>query len=237
MVVGSNYGKTSSREPVTWTLPEALLSYHSRAVAEACRRPLREDLQTRITFPAEDPNIFQLFVEFIYYGSYSNHQHSNADSTGPNLYAQAWVLGDTLRSSNFKNYAIGQIHAGIMDITSLVVTPQDIAYICENNTPCSKICQFFFAYTSLHFSDSVRVTGAVEAWDRVLQEHAALRSYLIRRLRRGASQHQPTKELEMYIVIDEDEPSVGGGNGNKSSSVLGKRDADGLPVKRESFAE
>ncbi|KAF5983231.1 sdr family [Fusarium coicis] len=98
----SNCDETKSFK--TWCLPINLVSHYSPYLKEIFSSFKQSDKQIRLCgFP---PEVFGLFVEWMYYGSYESPSVisiSNAD-------AKCWVLGDKLRSIEFKNCAMRRLH-------------------------------------------------------------------------------------------------------------------------------
>lgn len=83
---------------------------HSRFFARMLAGPWLES-QTRATLPDDDPDVFSLFARFIYTGKICSSQSndvqvypdgSRRDLEWPRL-ARAWILGDKLQSTSFKD--------------------------------------------------------------------------------------------------------------------------------------
>jgi hypothetical protein len=55
----------------SWSLPKRLISHYSPFLAAACVRDFKERHENRIQLPDEDPVVFALFVEWMYYGGYT----------------------------------------------------------------------------------------------------------------------------------------------------------------------
>ena len=55
----------------TWSLPKRLISYYSPFLKAACLRDFKERRENQIELPNDDPVVFALFVEWIYYRDYA----------------------------------------------------------------------------------------------------------------------------------------------------------------------
>jgi hypothetical protein len=94
--------------------------------------------------------VFGLFVEWTYYGEYtvlqstalSSNAHKDVD---PNV--GAWILGDKLLSTDFKNYAMQRLYAlYTSNFTCRAVTTNDVQHVCENTAMDSRLRKFFLAF-------------------------------------------------------------------------------------------
>jgi hypothetical protein len=186
-----------------WYLPKSLISYHSPFLEAACSRDFMERHENRIRLPDDDPSVFALFVEWMYYGEYGMAPLSlpPADSIGvTNLDVKCWVLGDKLLCTDFKNYAMRRLYAGhTVDIFNSVVTTNDMQYICSNSGEHSKLRQLYAALVATHFRNSSRVNGTVEEWDSLILQCAELRSLILQSFRQGTEPVDFLKSLEYYI--------------------------------------
>jgi hypothetical protein len=105
----------------SWSVPKALLSYFSPFLRAACERDFKEKEEHKIHLPEDEPAIFSLFVEWIYYNNYSlNPELVASNINSANLDAKAWVLGDKLLCTSFKNYAMTRL---VAQHTHLIVQP------------------------------------------------------------------------------------------------------------------
>jgi hypothetical protein len=130
----------------TWTLPKALLAHHAGYFRRTER--FREGEQNKVTFESFEPEIFELFVEFVYFGHYSNTDKLE-DPARIRDSARAWVLGDYLDAVAFKNFAMKSLHKiyfpADTKIPKSIVGPKLIDYCCAMATVNSKLYQFFIA--------------------------------------------------------------------------------------------
>ncbi|KAL5388490.1 hypothetical protein DPSP01_003062 [Paraphaeosphaeria sporulosa] len=65
IVVGSKTATFGKQE--TWCLPKALISYHSLFFKAVCFHDFKEKEENRVILEDEDPRVFSLFVEWMFY--------------------------------------------------------------------------------------------------------------------------------------------------------------------------
>jgi hypothetical protein len=188
----------SSSAIQTWSLPKALLSHYSGFLKAACTRAFKERQDNRIFMPEDDPVVFGHFVEWMckhaseppklidansnsVYGSFAMLLVFETERHHP--YAAAWILGDKLMATDFKNYCMARLHATFVrrsnDSKSLL--PSDIHYVCANTVPASTsaLRRLYLNVLAINFADSDVVKGAPEEWDEVLSDHADARTFLL----------------------------------------------------------
>jgi hypothetical protein len=186
-----------------WSLPKCLISHHSPFLEAACSRDFKERHENRIRLPDDDPIVFALFVEWMYYGDYciAPLSLSSADSIEiTNLDAKCWVLGDKLLCTGFKNHAMRRLYTEhTVAIFNKVVTISDMQYACSNSGEHSKLRQIYVALVATHFSDSKRVHGTAEEWDSLVLQYADLRSLILQSFRQGTKRRDFLKSLEYYL--------------------------------------
>ncbi|KAH8732475.1 hypothetical protein GQ44DRAFT_586718, partial [Phaeosphaeriaceae sp. PMI808] len=161
-----------------WTLPKALISQHSPFLKAACDRNFCEREENRILLPDDEPAVFDLFVQWLYYGKYT---HISTTKHEPGLDAQAWVLADKLLSTGFKNHAMTHIfdkHA--CKIGYVPVSPVHIDFAVTNSRFDSKMSEFFLRRVARWFKKSNFVSGTAEEWDKLFQKHADARKFFLR---------------------------------------------------------
>lgn len=165
----------------TWCLPKSLISHYSPFLKAACTRDFKEKEENRIVLADENSNIFSMFVEWMYYGGYTT---SGLDFT-TNPDAQAWVLGDKLMSTPFKNYAMGRLYDAhkIDKLFSTSVTADAVTFVCDNTVEGAKLRQFYIDFVVTHFSNPSKVLGNIEEWDSVMVDFDDVRTALFKALR------------------------------------------------------
>jgi len=98
ITIGSQGGQTRS-----WTLPYALLKEHSGYFRKM--EKFKEGQEGSVDLKDQDASIFAYFVELFYFGDYTLSEDS-VDANGVRDDAKAWVLGDYLDATSFKNRAL-----------------------------------------------------------------------------------------------------------------------------------
>ena len=192
---------------VSWTLPKALISHHSAFLKAACSRNFKEREENRILLPEDDPIVFGLFVEWMYYGEYNASQSAslfNDTNKEVDLNVGCWVLGDKILNVAFKNYAMHRLYKlYTSDITWRTVTTHDVQYVCENTAVDSKLRHFFLAFVVEHLTHPMRLKGTTEEWDKLLLDHLDAMSLLLRSFRMTPEQRKFVKAESEYMDTDE----------------------------------
>jgi hypothetical protein len=154
--------KSESGEERSWTLPKALLSHCSGYFARL--RHFKEGEEGAVVLHDVEPDIFRVFVEFIYYGRYSYQDDLN-DHNRIRDSAKAWVFGDYLDAVDFKNFAIRNLYdiyfpPGHAD-PKAGIGANAIEYCCKNTTAHSPLHSLYlkFAITWFHRRDLVHYTA------------------------------------------------------------------------------
>jgi hypothetical protein len=211
-----------------------LISHYSSTLRDVCN--LSRDATERIciALPEDDPHIFQLFVEWIMYGDYTAGTTALQSATPRvSIDSQAWVLGDRLRSTEFKNYAMGRLYDRYAtNFAPMPVTPADVRYAFTNSSANAKIRQIFLDLVTLHFKDP-RVQGEIEEWDAIMQEHAELRMHLLLHMRSSSNERTPVLLKKTYMATEEPHVNEITMPANREQVVPAKRTADGVAVTKE----
>lgn len=171
----------------TWTIPHALLMHHSGFFKRVKR--FREGTELKVELVDTEPHIFQLFIQFLYYGKYddkddlANHEKIR-DS------AKAWVLGDYLDAPTFKALAI----RGLCDVylpeckrpyPRSGFGPETIDFCCDHSTPDSSLYRLYLTIAGMFWTHRkiVHITKENEyAWTAVWDTHPHFRNELFGRL-------------------------------------------------------
>jgi hypothetical protein len=183
--VSSSSAHTSTHG--VWCLPRRLISHFSPFLKAAHERDFKERQESRIELPEDDARVFDLFVQWMYYGKYattSAFAQSQRPGDSISAHARCWTLGDKLLCTDFKNYAMGHLHH--QHTTAFFrkpVTTQDVNYACENSVADSNLRKFYFAFVIEHFNNPDRLQGSTEEWDDLWLAHADLRLFLLQNLR------------------------------------------------------
>lgn len=211
----------------TWSLPQALISYFSPFLKAACVRDFKEREANRIRLPEDEPEVFSLFVEWMYYDRYSLDPLLVASETfSANADTKAWVLGDKLLNSKFKNYSMTRlVSQHTQGPTFQPVRTIEIDYACSNSLAGSKLRRLFFDLLAKHLGNAKRVQGTVKDWDEVLQNHSNARLFLLRRFNKASSEGELPKKLADYLNLDRNARMTG-----EKAITPAKRNAQGAPV-------
>jgi len=175
--------KSESGEEKSWTIPLALLVHHSGYFLRL--RNFQEGEKAAVVLPDFELDVFRFFVEFMYYGRYSfvddlNHQNRVRDS------AKAWVLGDYLDATEFKNFAMQNLH----DIyfpsgnarPKVGIGADAISHCCRNTIAKSPLHNLYLKFTIrwFHDGDLINYTSKTRAaWEALWEEHPAFRNSLL----------------------------------------------------------
>jgi hypothetical protein len=181
-----------------WSLPKALISHYSHTLKDRCNQ------ETRISLPKEDPAIIQLFVEWLYDGSYSvNVPLLTTENSEINIDAQGWVLGDRLRSTAFKNYAMSRLYAQYTpNFAPKSITTSDIDYAFTHSQSGSNLRAFFEDLLATHFLNQNRAVGLSKQWYDLLQEHVQLGLFVFEIIRNSEYRAKHIKEQNMYMDVE-----------------------------------
>ncbi|CAO2648018.1 Nn.00g089400.m01.CDS01 [Neocucurbitaria sp. VM-36] len=227
----SNHGTAS------WSLPKALIHHCSPFLEAASTRDFRERQENCIRLPEDNPKTFDLFVEWMYHGTYTLVPHSDVDTEHlASLDAEAWVLGDKLLSTEFKNYAMDRLYAQYAtNPEPKAIKSIDIQHACTHSAADSALRRLFIDLAATYFHDSERVVGATKEWDQVLLQHEDAREFLLSKLRIPTNQRQFVKDKDAYMEKALVKPSTHVRSTNENVLTPAKRDAVGARVKKEAL--
>jgi hypothetical protein len=141
----------------TWSLLKRLISYYSPFLAAACLRDFKERRKNRIQLPDDDPVVFALFVEWMYYGEYSVAPlwlPIRVENDGISVHARCWVLGDKLLSTEFKNHVMSRLYAQHnAHIYSIPISTLNVQYACDNSAEDSKLRKLYVDFVATNFGN------------------------------------------------------------------------------------
>ncbi|EWG45906.1 hypothetical protein FVEG_06547 [Fusarium verticillioides 7600] len=179
----------------TWCLPINLVSHYSPYLKETCSSNLQES-NMRIRLPNYPPDVFGLFVEWMYYGSYE----SSSSVSIENADAKCWVLGDKLRSVDFQNYAMRRLHEQhTRPIFGRPMTCDDVQYVWTNTSPGSKLRNFCMHFIVEHFGSPAKLLGSSTDWDKLLQTHSEIRIMLLDTFRKSVFIPTRVESIDEYL--------------------------------------
>ncbi|KAH7067171.1 hypothetical protein FB567DRAFT_483936 [Paraphoma chrysanthemicola] len=186
-----------------WSLPKALISYYSPFLKAACQRDFQEKRENRITLPDDDPTVVGLFVEWMYYGSYTAPRPL-LFAGDVNMDVKCWILGDKLLSVDFKNHAMKRIfHEYHGFFTSRTVSTEDMQFILENTGPKSKLRLFYIHYMIANWVSRERLKGTSQEWDELMLDHADARIALFESFRSVSERQSMIRNETYYLETDE----------------------------------
>ena len=120
-----------------------------------------------------------------------------------NFHARAWILGDKLMATDFKNYAMAHVYSTLQgpkpDPNLIPIIPSNMRHVCDNTTQESPLRRLFLSVCAAHFSDATFVQGTIEEWDDVLCDFADARIFLLQASRASFGKTLFVKPLEDYL--------------------------------------
>ncbi|KAF2500044.1 hypothetical protein BU16DRAFT_522892 [Lophium mytilinum] len=149
----------------TWFLYESLLCSYSDFFRAALQGGFKEAKEKRVALPEEDPEVFELFVQWLFTGGYifddeivtrdaiddmirDGEPYAHASVLRKS--AQAWVFGEKIRSSvDFKNYAMNYLYQMLLPKKVPLIFPIDPAQILlafQHTADGSCLRRFFMDY-------------------------------------------------------------------------------------------
>nr|BAR40293.1 hypothetical protein [Fusarium sp. FN080326] len=181
----------------TWTLPVKLISQHSEYFKAACLW----NMTGEISLPEQDPIVFGLFVEWMYYKTYETFTLWSS----PSIHARCWVLADYLLCNELKAYAMSRLFKDHMNNATLfgsaAISYKDVEYVCSVTAPDSKLREFYMDFVLDHFTDARMLLGNTAEWDKILQNDPQARLKLLEKMRSPSVSY--TKSLEDYQKVNE----------------------------------
>ena len=95
----------NDRYTATWYLPVRFVNHHTNVFeAELLKADEEKGFQI-LTLPDNDPNVFELFVQWLYLGHFKIGGFDNE------TYIKVWILGEQLACKEFKDHVILQLIA------------------------------------------------------------------------------------------------------------------------------
>ncbi|KAG5766757.1 hypothetical protein H9Q72_005185 [Fusarium xylarioides] len=178
-----------------WCLPVNLISHYSPYLKEACSSNVQES-NKRIRLDDSPPDVFGLFVEWMYYGSYETSSALLID----NADAKCWVLGDKLRSIEFQNYAMRRLHEQhTRPVFGRPMTCDDVQYVWSSTSPGSKLRHFYMHFVVEHFGSPAKLLGSSTDWDIVLQNQSEIRIQLLDKFRKSTFSPTHVENIDEYL--------------------------------------
>jgi hypothetical protein len=105
-----------------------------------------EGEENKIYLTEAESDIFELFVQFMYFGEYVSTDDLK-DHTRIRDTAKAWVMGDFLDAIEFKNYSMKELYNiynfGQRGDSISGIGPQLIDFVCSRSLENSSLRKFF----------------------------------------------------------------------------------------------
>lgn len=192
----------------TWSLPKALLSRFSGYFRRACRPDaFIEGHSNKIVVPEFDPDVFEMFIEFIYFGRYT-YKDDLADLLRVRDSEKAWVLGDYLDVVEFKNFAICRLHTiymapGWLERRTIAIGPEMVSYCCSKTASRSRLYLLIKAFLVQNWHRKDLVYNDISnrhLWDLIWEQQPELVADLLhftRDEKHVRIKHE--RELENYL--------------------------------------
>ncbi|KAF2712684.1 hypothetical protein K504DRAFT_499768 [Pleomassaria siparia CBS 279.74] len=198
VTIGSSTGPFA---PCTYTLPSALLVFHSTYFQTQI--PLSTN--QHITLPTFIPAIFGLFLRFIYQGNYPPKKDLDASPAHHPIppSAQAWILGHFLGAKYFQNYAITHLHYELG--RTLFITPALIEWVMQNtNHPGAQLRRLFIDTLVIYWGRGEKVVdkrpGLDQEWEGVFERWGELRRGFIMGLKDVEGKTLGVGSVQRYFV-------------------------------------
>ena len=157
MTVGTQYAAT------TWHLPKALLTRHSTFFAAALNGSFAEAKSNSVTMPDEDPNVFRVWVQWLFVGHIICEIVRVEDVN--NVLVKGWMLGDKLGCRIFQNIVMTRLLAShSSNWADHLIEPSTLRAAYEGSAPGSMLRKW--AIDFFLFETSNNEDGRVSAVQR-----------------------------------------------------------------------
>lgn len=140
-----------------------------------------------------EPDIFNLFVEFMYFGRYSYRDDLN-DPMRIRDSAKTWILGDYLDAVEFKNFAMRKLYDIYLPAgggkPKAAITAFTVKYILERVLTGSPLETLYKHVLVKYYHDTLVVKNEmkdVHSWNEVWDRFAVFRNDLLYFLNQGES--------------------------------------------------
>ncbi|KAF2006892.1 hypothetical protein P154DRAFT_597263 [Amniculicola lignicola CBS 123094] len=198
----------------TWTLPEDLLLVDSAFFRDRARKISRKDGEgIRLVYfdlSNFDPEIFEMFVEFVKTGKYTSTDDLHDEGRIRNS-VRAWVLGDFLKAANFRNCAIKEFHEIYFsdlkapDKVVPVVTPALIDYIMSRTKPDTMLQRLLYRVCAFYWEDTKVVQVDEEKWFDLFDKHTRFSNKLLKGLNDVVQARANVGGFSQYLEVEESE--------------------------------
>jgi hypothetical protein len=240
IVVGTQDGEFSpNHSKHVWDIEPVLISRYSQTLKSACNRKQHSDEKICITLLEDDPYIFELFYMWMLDGTTTVRTTSLvARNQAVNLDAQAWILGDQIRSVGFKNYVMNHLYDDYAtNFSPKAITPEDVAYAFKHSSADSKLRLFYLDLFPKQWKNMPCVSNNVEEWDEIVHDHKDFRMRFYDGMRPDKYGKNAALLKQTYMEL-EDTSTVGTpAVANVDQVIPAKRKAEDVLVKEEATGD
>ena len=157
-----------------WSLPKNLLTHYSPFFAEA----LRKSDKAPVMVPCDDPEVFEMFVKWLYIGG--DKIYLSAAITHTKI--MAWILGMKLECPAFQDHAmVHLLHYFHFAAAPLPMCPADLELAYKETPEQSKLRRWAIDQL-LHHSYNGHLVLSAEEWESVLQGRYNIERDIVRRV-------------------------------------------------------
>lgn len=181
-------------DAVSWNLPKSLLLYHCSSFEAARSREGRESEVDLIKMPEYKPAVFEIFVEWMYYGG--NSQPFGLKAQNDNS-IKCWTLGNKLGCPAFANYIIRISYGNLTrSLFPELLDTHIMQMVLDNTAVESKLRQLYASVLVDNFADTSRILGTAEEWNDALSGHDDVRVQLLQSMRSAKKRLKP---IDAYL--------------------------------------
>lgn len=142
-----------------------------------------ESTPSKIMLADRLPAVFQIFIQWVYFGTIPDRFGLSRMSTGKSLSNSflLWTLGDDLQASEFKNRIMRELYTSYSlegytdEFLFIEFSSAEVDYCWSQTKPGSKLRTFILDTLSHHitFGDYIRVTEKND-WNKTFTKHSDL---------------------------------------------------------------
>lgn len=198
-------------ETKSWTLPVALLTYHSEYLRVTLCDNIKRETQTtnKLTLAERPASIFAIFVQWLYTDTIPKRFDLSRLSTGnavSNSF-QLWTLSDYLQAEEFKTRIMSELYASyslnryLDGFDFMELSAAEVDYCWTSTNEGAKLRVFLLDILSHHitFGDYICVEAENE-WHKTFIKHADLQMQLLARI--AASNNTFSFDVAVIPALD-----------------------------------
>ncbi|KAF1841984.1 uncharacterized protein K460DRAFT_358665 [Cucurbitaria berberidis CBS 394.84] len=155
-------------------------------------------LENKICLPECDPQYFQIFVQWIYFGNLPTFleftEHVRFSRGFP-----LWVMGDMLMAQSFKGHAMEKIYRRVRCAWLCKIMANEVEYCWNHTTPGSLLRKFTVDLVAQDVMHNTFI-GKSKEWQQLLQTHSDLQCEVLSTIakstpnRSGEPEYKPVSE-------------------------------------------